>query len=88
MLAVYFADKDQWYLWVGDDLLPAFNPGKQKTMDVKNALYKAVKAKAAEYTELARQTREPDNPLKPADLAKYSVDAMLDLLIFRFEPKS
>ena len=88
VLAVYFADKDQWYLWVGDDLMSAFNPGKQKTMDVKNALYKIVKAKAAEYTELARLTREPDNPLKPADLAKYSVDAMLDLLIFRFEPKS
>ncbi|HKB56423.1 MAG TPA: peptidylprolyl isomerase [Lacunisphaera sp.] len=87
VLAVYFADKDQWYLWVGEDLMPAFNPEKQKTMDAKNTLYAAVKAKAAEYTELARKTRGPDNPLKPADLAKYSVDAMLDLLILRFEPK-
>lgn len=88
VLAVYFADKDQWYVWVGDDLMPAFNPEKQRTMDVKSTLYKEVKAKAAEYTELSRKTRGPDNPLKPADLAKYSVDAMLDLLIFRFEPKS
>jgi cyclophilin family peptidyl-prolyl cis-trans isomerase len=87
VLAVYFADKDQWYVWVGDDLMPVFNPEHQKTMDVKNALYQAVKAKAAAYTELARAARGPDNPLKPADLAKYSVDAMLDLLIFQFEPK-
>lgn len=87
VLAVYFADKDQWYVWVGDDLMPVFNPDRRKTMDVKNALYQAVKAKAAAYTELARAARGPDNPLKPADLAKYSVDAMLDLLIFQFEPK-
>jgi len=87
VLAAYFADKDQWYVWVGDDLMPMFNPEKQRTMEVKNALYKAVKAKAAGYTELARAARGPDNPLTPADLAKYSVDAMLDLLIFQFEPK-
>jgi len=64
-----------------------FNPEHRKTMDVKNALYQAVKTKAAAYTELARAARGPDNPLQPADLAKYSVDAMLDLLIFQFEPK-
>jgi cyclophilin family peptidyl-prolyl cis-trans isomerase len=88
VLAVYFADKDQWQVWVGSNLMPVFNPEKQRAMDVKNALYQAVKTKAAEYTEQARQLRGPDNPLKPADLAKYSVDAMLDLLIFQFEPKA
>jgi cyclophilin family peptidyl-prolyl cis-trans isomerase len=88
VLAVYFADQDLWQVWVGDDLMPVFNPDRRRTMDVKNELYAAVKARAAEYAELARAARGPDNPLKPADLAKYSVDAMLDLLIFRFEPKS
>lgn len=87
VLAVYFADQDQWQVWVGDDLMPVFNPGHRPTMEVKNALYQAVKAKAAEYTGQARAARGPDNPPKPADLAKYSVDAMLDLLIFQFEPK-
>ena len=87
VLAVYFADKDQWSVWVGDDLMGAFNPDHQRTMDVKNALYAAVKAKAAEYAAQARAARGPDKPLTPADLAKYSVDAMLDLLLFRFEPK-
>lgn len=39
------------------------------------------------FADQARAARGPANPLTPADLAKYSVDAMLDLLIFRFEPK-
>jgi cyclophilin family peptidyl-prolyl cis-trans isomerase len=86
-LAVYFADKDSWYVWVGNDLMGTFNPDHEKPMAVKNALYKTVKAKAAEYTELAKQQRGPDKSLTPADLAKYSVDAMLDLLIFQLEPK-
>ena len=70
VLAVYFADKDQWYVWVGDDLMPTFNPARQKTMEVKTALYQAVKAKAAEYTEQSRKLRGPEKPLTPADLAK------------------
>ncbi|MDB6116031.1 MAG: ppiB [Lacunisphaera sp.] len=85
-LAVYFSDRDEWQLWVGGELMPAFNPERKRVSEVKKALYGTVKAKAAEYTELARQTRGADNPLKPADLAKYSVDAMLDLLLFQFEP--
>lgn len=87
VLAVYFADKDQWYVWVGADLLPAFNPDRQRTTEVKKALYAAVRAKAAAYTEQARQLRGASDPITPADLAKYSVDAMLDTLILRFEPK-
>jgi cyclophilin family peptidyl-prolyl cis-trans isomerase len=88
VLAVYFADKDQWYVWVGDNLAGTFNPDRQRITDVKNALYTSVKARAAEYTGLARKARGAADPLQPADLAKFSVDAMLDLLIFRFEPKS
>jgi len=67
--------------------MPAFNPEGKRIMAAKEALYQAVKTKAAEYAELARRQRGPDKPLTPADLAKYSVDAMLDLLIFQFDPK-
>ena len=87
VLAVYFADKDQWYVWVGDDLASTFNPDRQRMNEVKSILYKSVKAKAAEYTVQARQIRGEADPLQPADLAKYSVDAMLDALILQFEPK-
>jgi len=74
-------------VWIGDDLMPVFMPGHERAAAAKKALYARVKTKAAEYTELARQQRGPDKPLTPADLAKYSVDAMLDLLIFALEPK-
>lgn len=86
VLATYFAGEDQWYVWIGEDLMPEFNPEKLRASEVKKELYQAVKARAAVYTEQARIMRGPVKPLTPADLAKYSVDAMLDLLIFRFEP--
>ena len=86
-LAVYFADKDDWYVWVGDDLAPMFNPDKQRLHERKKQLYDGVRAKAAGYAAEARKARGPDKPLTPADLAKYSVDAMLDTLILIFEPQ-
>lgn len=86
-LAIYLADKDDWYVWVGEDLAPMFNPEKERLMARKTALYKAVKEKAAGYAAEARQARGPEKPLTPADLAKYSVDAMLDSLILIFEPQ-
>jgi cyclophilin family peptidyl-prolyl cis-trans isomerase len=85
-LACYFADKDEWYLWVGDSLMPQFNPEKIRTHERKKQLYDKVRAQAAKYTEEARVLRGPERPLTPADLIKYSVDAMLDELIFAFEP--
>ncbi len=86
VLAVYFADKDDWYLWVGDDPLPMFNPEKLRLHDRKKLLYDKVRAQAAKYTGEARVLRGPERPLTPADLVKYSVDAMLDELIVIFEP--
>lgn len=95
VLAVYFADESAWRLWVGDELVATFlgrpaapgDLGQGGTLHAaKEALFAAVQAQAAAYTEQARQARGPDRPLTPADLAKYSVDAMLDALIFRFEP--
>lgn len=97
VLAVYFADEKDWRVWVGDDLTGVFlgRPATPTDLgeggalhEAKEALFAEVEARAAAYTEQARAARGPANPLTPADLAKYSVDAMLDLLIFRFEPKS
>lgn len=87
-LACYFADRDDWYLWVGDDLMPRFNPEKIRLHERKQQLYDKVRAQAAKYTEEARALRGPERPITPADLAKYSTDAMLDELIFIFEPSA
>ena len=87
-LACYFADRDDWYLWVGDDLMPRFNPEKIRLHERKQQLYDKVRAQAAKYTGEARALRGPERPITPADLAKYSTDAMLDELIFIFEPSA
>ena len=86
-LAVYFADKDEWSLWIGDDLMATFNPGRERASAAKKTLYASVKAKTAEYTALAERIYGPERPITAADRAKFSVDAMLDLLIFQLEPK-
>jgi cyclophilin family peptidyl-prolyl cis-trans isomerase len=87
-LALHTADTGEWYVWIGDDLMPMFNPEKLKTHERKKQLYEKVRALAAKYTEEARAARGPERPLTPADLVKYSADAMLDELIFLFEPAS
>ena len=87
VFAAYFADKGEWYLWVGDNLMPMFNSAGLKTMERKKEIYTAVKTQAADYTAEARASRGPDHPLPRSDISKYSVDAMLDLLILTFEPK-
>lgn len=96
VLAVYFADEKDWRVWVGDDLTRELLGRPATPADLgegaalhaaKEALFAEVEAQAAAYTGQARAARGSANPLTPADLAKYSVDAMLDHLIFRFEPK-
>ncbi len=86
VLAVYLADNDEWSLWIPDRLLPRFNPDGRTLQDRKSEFVNAVLNQAAVYTEQARKLRGPGRPLTPADLAKYSVDAMLDALIFAFDP--
>lgn len=87
-LACYFADQDDWSLWVGDDLMPLFNPEKIRLHERKQTFYDKVRAQAVKYTEEARALRGPERPITPADLVKYSTDAMLDELIFIFEPST
>ncbi|HYC72844.1 MAG TPA: peptidylprolyl isomerase [Opitutaceae bacterium] len=96
ILAVYFADESDWRVWVGDERVADFlgRPVSSADLgeggavhDAKDVLFAEVDARAARYADQARAARGPANPLTAADLAKYSVDAMLDLLIFRFEPK-
>lgn len=86
-LALYSAEADEWFLWVGDDWLDRFNPAHLKLHERKREVYQQVKAQAAVFAEQTRQARGPGQPLVPSDLAKVSVDAMLDALIRQFETK-
>lgn len=95
VLAAYFADEDDWRLWIGDELTATFLGRPVTAADLgegaalhqaKEAFFAAAKAKAAVYTEQARKLRDADHPILPTDLVKYSTDALLDALVLRFEP--
>jgi cyclophilin family peptidyl-prolyl cis-trans isomerase len=96
VFAVYFADLGKWGLWVSDAYLPQFigHPGTLQELMKDGALHQAkqdlltnAKVLADRYTAEAAKAAPPDKPLTDAQKIKYQVDAVLDSLIFKFEPK-
>jgi cyclophilin family peptidyl-prolyl cis-trans isomerase len=97
VLAVYFADIAKWGLWIGDDSLPRFT-GRTGTVQelmkdgalhqAKQDFLAAAKTQGDLYTADAIKAAPPDKPITGAQRIKYQVDAVLDALIFKFEPKS
>lgn len=95
VLAAYFADEQDWRLWIGDDRTSSFlgRPAQPADLadgaalhEAKETFFAAATQQAARYAEQARASRGPDRPLLPADLIKFSTDALLDALLLRFEP--
>ena len=98
-LAVYFADDDEWRVWVGDALVGRFagrtGTAAELTADgsmheAKEAFLAAAKARATE--ELAEQVRaaaaKPGTPAPPpGQRVKLQADAILDGLIRRLAPR-
>jgi cyclophilin family peptidyl-prolyl cis-trans isomerase len=96
VLAVYFVDTAQWGLWIGDGQLAQFvgHPGTLQDFLKDGALMKAkqdflatAKTLADQYTAEAAKAAAPDKPLTNGQKIKYQVDAVLDGLLFKFEPK-
>ncbi len=95
VLAVYFADTAQWGLWIGDDYLPSFT-GRTGTLaelmqngglhQAKQDFLAAAKARADLATADFAKFAPPDKPLTAGQKIKIQVDAVLDALIFKFEP--
>jgi len=97
ILALYFADTDQWALWIGEHRINTFtgSPGTlEKLMrdgvvqQAKQDLLAVAKTQAELFTAEAVKALPPDKPPTPAQKIKYQVDAVLDGLIGKFEPKS
>ncbi|MDB6168740.1 MAG: Peptidylprolyl isomerase [Verrucomicrobia bacterium] len=96
VLAVYFADIDQWALWIGDDCLPAFTGRSGESLAkliADGGLHRAKEdflAAARRQGDLAiadyTRTAPPDKPVTAGQKIKLQVDAVLDALLFRFEP--
>lgn len=94
-LAVYFADEDEWRVWIGDESTSAFvgRAGTAQELtesgaihDVKEAFLKT--AIATGNADFARQQKSapPDRPPPTGQRIKLQTDAVLDGLIMKLEP--
>jgi cyclophilin family peptidyl-prolyl cis-trans isomerase len=96
VLALYVADRGEWKLWIGDALVPAFM-GRDGTVkdfmtdgafhQAKSDFLAAAKQQGEAYAAEAEQRATPEHPVTAADRVKYAVDAVLDALILKFEPR-
>ena len=96
VLAVYFADEDDWRVWIGDELTPVFvgRPGTAKEFTESGAMHEAKEAflKAtfaqADAAFAARQKSTPaSQPLIRARKLGLQADALVDGLIGRLTKK-
>jgi cyclophilin family peptidyl-prolyl cis-trans isomerase len=86
-LALYFADKDEWTLWIGEEQLPAFNPNGLKLHPRKQEFVAAARRRAAEAQAYAQKANGSGQPLTDGQKLKRLTDEILDGLISLFEPK-
>jgi cyclophilin family peptidyl-prolyl cis-trans isomerase len=97
VLAVYFADTGQWTLWIGEAYLPRFTGKSGEALQAfirEGGLHRAKRelfAKAHAQGESAIEDyiahAPADKPITPAQKTKLHVDAVLDALLFTFEPR-
>lgn len=86
VVALYFADRDEWALWIADPLLARFNPDKLSTHDAKQAFLTAVRQRT--QTAIADVSRQlgPDKPLTDQQKLKLLTDEVIDGLLDRLLP--
>jgi cyclophilin family peptidyl-prolyl cis-trans isomerase len=96
VLAVYFVERNAWGLFVGKELESRIADTSEATTPAlraenvqraKRALLTAAKARAHAFVADASGPGEKI-PVRPALRIKYSVDAVLDALILKLEPRS
>jgi cyclophilin family peptidyl-prolyl cis-trans isomerase len=95
-LVAYFADDDDWRVWLGDESTAAFvgRAGTAKEFTASGAMHEAKEAflKAARATGEAdflkqQKSSPPDRQPSPQQRLKLRADALLDGLIQKLEPK-
>ncbi|MGC4074146.1 MAG: hypothetical protein QM760_16865 [Nibricoccus sp.] len=96
ILAVYFADEDDWRLWIGDDLTPKFS-GKSGTPkeltkngaihDAKEALFATALAKRDATFAALQKAAPADQPPPTSRRLQFHVEAVVDGVIARLSAK-
>ena len=94
-VAAYFADEDDWRIWIGTESTPAFfgSPPTQADLKPDGTFHQQkeiflAQAAAAGHAAFAQQKKNApaDQPPPPAQHLKLRTDALLDSLIFKLEP--
>lgn len=95
VLVAFFAP-DDWRIWFGDDVVPAFlgRPVSPDDLreggalhDAKEALVEAALKRGDEAFAAEQKAAPPGPPLPPAHHLKLQTDALLDALLLRLEPR-
>jgi cyclophilin family peptidyl-prolyl cis-trans isomerase len=95
VLAVYFADRDDWTLWLGERATSAFvgkaAPAKQLAEDgslakARQEFLGAARKLTGRYIAEAEEAN-PGQTILRAQKIKFATDAVLDGLLLRLEPK-
>jgi len=96
ILVAYFADEDDWRVWIGDELTSRFvgRPGTVKELtksgaihDTKEALLKYAHDRGEADFASQKASAPPDHQPLPGQRIKLHTDAILDALILKFEPQ-
>lgn len=84
---LYWADRDEWALWVGDAVLNRFNPSGISLHEAKQAFIAGTQARATSAIASAGREASPDKPLSAGQKLKLTTDEVIDGLIALLEPK-
>jgi cyclophilin family peptidyl-prolyl cis-trans isomerase len=94
--AVYFADQDVWHLRIAakslNDFVSRSQTGeplkkRQSLAQAEQDFLSAARSQAEEFIAKAQKNAPPDRPLTAGQKIKFQVDAVLDGLIFKLEPR-
>ena len=78
MVAAYFADRDEWAVWVGGKLLSRFNPSSGSLHDAKQAFIAGARGRAGTIIAELNRDAPPDSPLGDAQKLKLVTDEVID----------
>lgn len=78
MVAAYFADRDEWALWISDPLLPKFNPGGGPLHDAKQTFIAAARERAGVIIAELNRDAPPGSPIGDAQKLKLVTDEIID----------
>lgn len=78
MVAAYFADRDEWALWIGDKLLPRFNPGGGSLHDAEQAFIAAARGRAEALIAEFNRGGAPGAMIDDAQKLKLVTDEVID----------